>query len=124
MGSWDYLVKKKSNAPISFMNFPLLLPLISLLPTGFKDVRIQVPITTYTVAHKDGNWAQTGRTIECPVYDHEVVTHMIYILCVSMIMSYTAFINWKHYPPADTTGVTLCKKIGELSDDGFVNDSD
>ena len=74
--------------------------LMPLLPLGYKDPWIYVPKTDYSIASGNGGWQSNGEYLKCPVYDNNVMIHMIYGTIVTLLMAYTSYHNMILYLPS------------------------
>ena len=77
------------------MQLPLLKVLLLLLPVHFTSPTIMVPKTTTSVLLPSGGWQTAGDYVACPVYDHDVVVHLLYCTVVTTLMAWTSYNNMK-----------------------------
>jgi len=99
-GAQQYKVEigKKAAAGQIYLQLPLLKVLIGAIPMGYALPTVPVPVTSGSVSTVGGFWTTSGITIDCPVYDHEVMAPMLYCTLVTLSMAYTSYSNFKLYP--------------------------
>lgn len=68
---------------------------MSFLPIHFSTPTVMVPKTSTSILLPYGGWQTSGEYVPCPVYDHDVVVHMMYCTVVTMLMALTSYHNMK-----------------------------
>ena len=71
-----------------------------MLPLQYLDPLILVPKTDHSVVVASGGWQSTGNYVKCPVYDNDVMIHMVYGVMVILLMAYTSYHNMILYLPS------------------------
>mmetsp|Transcript_9553 Transcript_9553/g.17734 ORF Transcript_9553/g.17734 Transcript_9553/m.17734 type:complete len:385 (+) Transcript_9553:76-1230(+) len=94
-----YNVKRKAAVGSIYLQLPLLKVLMPLLPLGYHDPIIFVAKTSSSVA-SGAAWQSTGEYVKCPVYDGQVMVHMVYGTIVTLLMAYTSYHNMLLYIPS------------------------
>lgn len=95
-----YNVKRKAAVGSIYLQLPLLKVLLPMLPLQYLNPLILVPKTDHSVASASGGWQSTGNYVKCPVYDNDVMIHMVYGVMVILLMAYTSYHNMILYLPS------------------------
>eukprot|EP00439_Symbiodinium_sp_Y106_P070270 s172_g12.t1 len=95
-----YNVKRKAAVGSIYLQLPLLKVLLPMLPLQYLDPLILVPKTDHSVVVASGGWQSTGNYVKCPVYDNDVMIHMVYGVMVILLMAYTSYHNMILYLPS------------------------
>lgn len=103
------MVLQKAATGQVYIQLPLLKVLLSSIPMGYKFPTLAVAVLNRTVVdplnHRD--WISVGTTLDCPVYDHQVMVPMLYCVMVTVCMAYVSFKNWRMYFPGDMAAESL-----------------
>eukprot|EP00930_Biecheleria_cincta_P028616 TRINITY_DN19977_c0_g1_i1.p1 TRINITY_DN19977_c0_g1~~TRINITY_DN19977_c0_g1_i1.p1 ORF type:complete len:329 (+),score=55.52 TRINITY_DN19977_c0_g1_i1:202-1188(+) len=94
-------IAAKAGAGSIYLNLPLLKVLIGLIPWTYEAPTVSVAVTTAHERGPDGSWTTSGTTLECPIYDKEVMVPLIYCTLVCLLMAYTTFTNGRLYREHD-----------------------
>eukprot|EP00441_Pelagodinium_beii_P044154 CAMPEP_0197652564 /NCGR_PEP_ID=MMETSP1338-20131121/34529_1 /TAXON_ID=43686 ORGANISM="Pelagodinium beii, Strain RCC1491" /NCGR_SAMPLE_ID=MMETSP1338 /ASSEMBLY_ACC=CAM_ASM_000754 /LENGTH=382 /DNA_ID=CAMNT_0043227471 /DNA_START=74 /DNA_END=1219 /DNA_ORIENTATION=+ len=89
-------IGKKAAAGMIYLQLPLLKVLVDMIPMGMAAPTVSVAITSSTVS-TGRSWTTSGTTIDCPVYDQQVMGPMIYCTIVTFFMAYTSYSNFMLY---------------------------
>lgn len=100
LGKEKYNVLKKAGVGQIYLQLPLLKVFMSFLPIHFSTPTVMVPKTSTSILLPYGGWQTSGEYVPCPVYDHDVVVHMMYCTVVTMLMALTSYHNMKLYIPS------------------------
>ncbi|CAE7418973.1 unnamed protein product [Symbiodinium natans] len=95
-----YNVKRKAAVGTIYLQLPLLKVMLPLLPLEYLQPWIYVPKTDYTGNSAYGGWQSTGEYVKCPIYDRDVMIHMVYGTMVCLLMAYTSYHNMILYLPS------------------------
>lgn len=66
-----------------------------LIPASYSTPTIMVPKTVSSKLLPSGGWQTSGEYVQCPIYDHDVVVHLMYCTVVTTLMAYTSYHNMK-----------------------------
>ena len=94
-----FKVLSQSKTVAVYMLLPLLLPILTALPIGFRQTTVMISFPV----------------IECPVYDQEVCGHVMYSMCVAIGMSVVSLLNYRSFYPADNSIDKLPEVLTQLN---------
>lgn len=95
-----YNVLKKAGVGQIYLQLPLLKVFMCLVPISYSSPKIMVPKTDSSTLLPSGGWQTSGEYVPCPIYDHDVVVHLMYCTVVITLMAYTSYHNMKLYIPS------------------------
>lgn len=90
-----YNVLKKAGVGQIYLQLPLLKVFMCLVPISYSSPKIMVPKTDSSTLLPSGGWQTSGEYVPCPIYDHDVVVHLMYCTVVITLMAYTSYHNMK-----------------------------
>mmetsp|Transcript_32195 Transcript_32195/g.51832 ORF Transcript_32195/g.51832 Transcript_32195/m.51832 type:complete len:386 (+) Transcript_32195:39-1196(+) len=97
----SFKVGSQSKTVAIHMLLPLLLPILSAMPIGFKG-------STVSVAH-------LGPNLDCPVYDQEVCGHVMYSMSIAIGMMVVSILNYRSFLPADMSADRIPVVLAQLN---------
>eukprot|EP00434_Breviolum_minutum_P009632 symbB.v1.2.008482.t1/scaffold535.1/size190655/2 len=100
LGKEKYNVLKKARVGQIYLQLPLIKVFMSLIPISYSSPTILVPKTVASTLTPSGGWQTSGEYVACPIYDHDVVVHLMYCTVVTTLMAYTSYHNMKLYIPS------------------------
>jgi len=95
LGKEKYNVLKKARVGQIYLQLPLIKVFMSLIPISYSSPTILVPKTVASTLTPSGGWQTSGEYVACPIYDHDVVVHLMYCTVVTTLMAYTSYHNMK-----------------------------
>ena len=96
-----FKVRSQSKTVAVYMLLPLLLPILSAMPIGFKSVSVALPGPV--------------SNLSCPVFDQEVCGHVMYSMCIAMGMMLVSILNYRSFHPADMSADRLPEVLAQLN---------
>ena len=97
----SFKVGSQSKTVAIYMLLPLLLPILSAMPIGFKG-------PTVSVTH-------LGPNLDCPVFDQEVCGHVMYSMCIAIGMMFVSILNYRSFYPADMSMDRIPEVLAQLN---------
>ena len=106
-----FRVASQSKTVAVYMLLPLLLPILTCIPMGSKEVVLPV----HGIQLVGPQMRVDEETLLCPVYDREVCAHTLYSMFVSFGMTFVSIRNYRIFRPGDISNERLLEVLARLN---------